>query len=132
MHFKLNPTLEKDSIFIKNLELCQLRLINNSDFPWLILVPMQNNLVEITDLADSDYNQLNKEIKNTAKNFKDITKADKLNIATIGNVVPQLHIHIIARYKTDKLFPKPVWGYDFIPYAEDDMNIMITKLKMTT
>ena len=132
MHFKLNPTLEKDSIFIKNLELCQLRLINNSDFPWLILVPMQNNLVEITDLADSDYNQLNKEIKNTAKNFKDITKADKLNIATIGNVVPQLHIHIIARYKTDKLFPKPVWGYHFIPYAEDDMNIMITKLKMTT
>jgi diadenosine tetraphosphate (Ap4A) HIT family hydrolase len=131
LHFKLDPTLKKDSIFIKELELCQLRLINNSDFPWLILVPMKKNLVEITDLSDSDYNQLNKEIKNIAKSLKEITKADKLNIATIGNVVSQLHIHIIARYKSDKLFPKPVWGCEFTPYSEDSMNIIITKLKMT-
>jgi len=129
MNFKLDATLEKDSVFIKKLGLCQLRLINNSDFPWLILIPMKNNLVEITDLSDSDYNQLNEEIKNIAKNFKEITKADKLNIATIGNVVSQLHMHIIARYKNDKLFPKPVWGCEFIPYSEDDLNIMIIKLK---
>ena len=131
MHFKLDPALEKDSIFIKQLELCQLRLINNSDFPWLILVPMKNNLVEITELSDNDYDQLNKEIKNIAKSFKALTKADKLNIATLGNVVSQLHIHIIARYKTDKLFPKPVWGYEFVPYSDENMNVMTTKLRMT-
>lgn len=131
MRFKLDPTLEKDSIFIKQLELCQLRLINNSDFPWLILVPMKNNLVEITELSDSDYDQLNKEIINVAKNFKVITKADKLNIATIGNVVSQLHVHIIARYKTDKLFPKPVWGCEFAPYSDESMNVMTNKLRMS-
>ena len=93
---------------------------------------MKNNIIEITDLSDDEYYQMNIEIKNIAKQFKKSTSADKLNIATIGNVVSQLHIHVIARYKTDKLFPKPVWGYDFIPYAEDDMNIMITKKTLIT
>lgn len=92
---------------------------------------MKDNLVEITDLSNSDYEQLNKEIKNVAKGFKEITKADKLNIATIGNIVSQLHIHIVARYKTDKLFPKPVWGCEFVPYSEENMNIIATKLRMT-
>jgi len=64
MTFKIDPTLEKDSVFIKNLRLCQLRLINNSDFPWLVLIPMKNNLVEITDLSDDEYVQMNHEIKN--------------------------------------------------------------------
>ena len=129
MSFKLDPILEKDSIFIKNLELCQLRLINNSDFPWLILIPMKNNIIEITDLSDDEYHQMNIEIKNIAKQFKKSTSADKLNIATIGNVVSQLHIHVIARYKTDKLFPKPVWGYEFIPYSQDILDKMIAKIQ---
>lgn len=130
MNFKLDPTLEQDSIFIKNLKLCQLRLINNSDFPWLILVPMKNNLVEVTDLSDDDYNQMNREIKSIAKSFKETTKADKLNIATIGNVVSQLHIHIIARYKTDKLFPKPVWGCKFMPYSRDSIDKIIANINL--
>lgn len=129
MNFKVDPILEKDSIFIKNLELCQLRLINNSDFPWLVLIPMKNNLVEITDLSDDEYNQMNREIKSIAAKFKETTRADKLNIATIGNVVSQLHIHVIARYKTDKLFPKPVWGCEFIPYSKGSMNEMIDNIQ---
>ena len=95
MNFVIDPTLERDSVFIKNLKLCQLRLVNNSDFPWRILIPMKNNLIEITDLSDDEYNQMNSEIKNISLKFKEATGADKLNIATIGNIVSQLHIHII-------------------------------------
>ena len=73
-----------------------MRLINNSDFPWLVLIPMKNNLVEITDLSDDEYNQMNSEIKNIAVKFKKTVGTNKLNIATIRNVVPQLHIHIIV------------------------------------
>ena len=129
MNFKIDPTLERDSVFIKNLSLCQLRLINNSDFPWLVLIPMKNNLVEITDLSDDEYVQMNSEIKNIAAKFKKVMDADKLNIATIGNVVPQLHIHIIARYVNDKLFPKPVWGSELVPYSKDVLNEMINSIR---
>lgn len=129
MNFKIDPTLEKDSVFIKNLRLCQLRLINNSDFPWLVLIPMKNNLVEITDLSDDEYVQMNNEIKNIAAKFKEIMKADKLNIASIGNVVSQLHIHIIARYTNDKLFPKPVWGSELVAYSKDELNKMIDSIR---
>lgn len=129
MNFKIDPTLEKDSVFIKNLKLCQLRLINNSDFPWLVLIPMKNNLVEITDLSDDEYDQMNREIKNVAAKFKETLNADKLNIATIGNVVPQLHIHIIARYVNDRLFPKPVWGSKLVPYSKDELSEMIDSIR---
>lgn len=126
--FKLDPILEKDSIFIKNLDFCQMRLINNSDFPWVILVPRKNGLIEITDLSEEEYSRMNNEIRKVSLLFKSFTNADKLNIATIGNVVSQLHIHIIARRKNDKLFPKPVWGCEFIEYAQQELNNIINDL----
>jgi diadenosine tetraphosphate (Ap4A) HIT family hydrolase len=130
MNFQLDPILQRDSIFVGNLQLCQVRLINNADFPWLILVPMKNNLVEITDLTDDEYYQMNLEIRAVAKILKLETNADKLNIATIGNVVSQMHIHIIARYKNDKLFPKPVWGCESTLYSDEKRNDIIEKLKI--
>ena len=90
---------------------------------------MKNNLVEITDLSDDEYVQMNHEIKNIAAKFKEIMKADKLNIASIGNVVSQLHIHIIARYTNDKLFPKPVWGSELVAYSKDELNKMIDSIR---
>ena len=129
MNFQIDPTLERDNTFIKNLKLCQLRLINHSDFPWLVLIPMKNNLVEITDLSDDEYDQMNREIKNIAAKLKKTMEADKLNIATIGNVVSQLHIHIIARYINDKLFPKPIWGSKLVPYSKDELNEMIDSIR---
>ena len=117
MTFKLDQTLEKDSVFITELKLCQVRLIDNADFPWLLLVPQLHNLIEITDLSDEEYYLLNAEIKIVAKALQHELTPDKLNIATIGNVVSQLHFHIIARYNNDKLFPKPVWGCEFTPYS---------------
>ena len=101
MTFILDKTLEQDSTLITELKLCQVRLINNADFPWLILVPKLPGIAEITDLCNSEYNLLNQEIRLVAKALQSATTPDKLNIATIGNMVTQMHVHIIARYKSD-------------------------------
>ena len=129
MIFKLNKTLEKDSRFITDLKLCQVRLINNSDFPWVILVPRLGSIIEITDLNDTEYDLLNAEIKLVVQALQNELAPDKLNIATLGNIVSQLHIHIIARYKNDKLFPKPVWGCELTHYSENAIKEKINGLK---
>jgi diadenosine tetraphosphate (Ap4A) HIT family hydrolase len=118
MTFKLHEILERDSHYVTNFELCQVRLIDNSDYPWFILVPMKNNLIEITDLTEKDFDLLNHEVRKLAGILQNELKPDKLNIATIGNIVPQLHMHIIARFKDDKLFPKTVWGHDLTRYSD--------------
>jgi diadenosine tetraphosphate (Ap4A) HIT family hydrolase len=129
MTFKLDPTLEKDSVLITKLKLCQVRLINNSDFPWVILVPQLPGISEITDLCNIEYNLLNQEIRFVANALQGVTSPDKLNIAMIGNAVSQMHVHIISRYKKDSLFPKPVWGCTFVPYKEESLNKIIKSLK---
>ena len=129
MTFKLSSILEQDSILVTKLELCQLRLINNSDFPWVILVPELINIVEITDLKPSEFNKLNSEILQVAKMIKSAFTPDKLNIATLGNVVPQMHIHIVARFKSDELFPKPVWGHEFNRYSLEKSKEIVYSLK---
>jgi len=131
MHFKLNAIVEKDSHFVTDLELCQLRLIDNVDFPWVILVPRLDNIVEITDLNNVQYGMLNNETRMIARVMQKAFIPDKLNIATIGNVVEQLHMHIIARYTNDKLFPKPVWGHKLINYTEEKLLETIVLIKNT-
>ncbi|MCP5374544.1 MAG: HIT family protein [Rickettsiaceae bacterium] len=122
MSFKLDPILKRDSHYLTELKLCQIRLMDNSNYPWLILVPMKNNIIEITDFEQTDYDLFNSEIRKVAKILQNEFKPDKLNIATIGNVVPQMHVHIIARFKNDKLFPKTVWGSKFLPYDEESLK----------
>ena len=131
MSFKLSSILEQDSIFITKFELCQLRLMNNSDFPWVILVPEKKDIVEIMDLKANEFNKLNSEILQVAKIIKSVFNPDKLNIATLGNIVPQMHIHIVARFKNDKLFPKPVWGHEFNRYSLDKSQEVVHSLKTT-
>lgn len=126
--FILDKKLQEDSFFIDNLSLCQLRLINNADFPWVILVPRLNNVSEIIELSPNDYHQLNLEILSVSKTVESLFSPDKLNIATIGNVVSQLHIHIVARYKNDKLFPKTVWGHAFNKYTNSEEEKIIEKI----
>jgi diadenosine tetraphosphate (Ap4A) HIT family hydrolase len=116
MTFKLNEILERDSHYVASFKLCQIRLIDNADYPWFLLVPKRNDMVEITDLAEEDFDQLNQEIRKIAKILKNELRADKLNIAMIGNIVPQLHVHVIARFKNDKLFPRTVWGHALTRY----------------
>ncbi len=129
MTFELNKTLEADSKLITELKLCQVRLINNANFPWVILVPKRNNVVEITDLSDTEYMQLNEEIRLVARALQKEFTPDKLNIAAIGNVVSQLHVHVIARFRDDILFPKPVWGHETVKYTDAQLEDRINKIK---
>ena len=108
--FILDKKLQQDSFFIADLELCKVLLMNDANYPWLILVPRQNNLKDIVDLSFDDQIILLKEINFVAEIFKKEFEFDKLNIANLGNVVSQLHIHVIARKKNDATFPRPVWG----------------------
>lgn len=127
MHqFILDKKLQKDCIFIKDLELSQLLLMNDSNYPWLILAPRKNNLTEIIDLDQDDQIILLSEINYVSKILKKHLNVDKINIASLGNIVSQLHIHIIGRYFNDISYPKPVWGQvDSVEYNE----IKISNLK---
>jgi diadenosine tetraphosphate (Ap4A) HIT family hydrolase len=106
----LHPQLEADTTPVGDLKLSRLLAINHADYPWLVLVPRKAGIVEIADLAAPDAALLTEEIVSVSRVLKSITACDKINVGAIGNVVPQLHVHIVARWKTDPLWPKPVWG----------------------
>ncbi len=109
--WSLHPQLQRDTSPVGDLALSRVVAINDADFPWLVLVPRRLGAVEIADLDVAAAARLMDEIALTSRALRDITACDKLNIAAIGNVVPQLHVHIVARWKTDPLWPKPVWGH---------------------
>ncbi len=116
--WQLNRQLEKDTINIGDLPLSRVLVIKDANYPWLLLVPRRNDAVELIDLTEVEQGQLTTEINRVARALQDVTKPDKLNIAALGNVVPQLHVHIIARRKTDAAWPRPVWGV--VPPAPHD------------
>jgi len=123
MTFQLHPRLKQDSIAIGKFNLTELRLINDSQYPWFVLVPMRADISEIYQLSDVDQQLLQRESSLLTKILADLYKADKMNIAAIGNIVPQLHIHHIVRYKTDIAWPAPVWGkFDAVPYTEQQIE----------
>ena len=106
----LHPQLERDTVNIGDLPLCRVAVIQDANYPWLLLVPRRNEVVEVLDLDEVEQAQLMTETTRVARALREITKCDKLNIAALGNVVPQLHVHVIARRKTDAAWPRPVWG----------------------
>jgi diadenosine tetraphosphate (Ap4A) HIT family hydrolase len=108
--FELHPQLAADTVPVGDLPLARVLLTNDANYPWLIMVPRKPDLVELIDLAENEQAQLLAEIAQAARLLKEITACDKLNIAALGNQVPQLHVHIIARRKSDAAWPKPVWG----------------------
>lgn len=108
--FSLHPQLAADTVPVGDLPLSRVLLANEANYPWLILVPRLPGLTEIIDLEESEQVQLLGEIASVARALKTMTACDKLNIAAIGNVVSQLHIHIVARRRSDAAWPKPVWG----------------------
>jgi diadenosine tetraphosphate (Ap4A) HIT family hydrolase len=107
--WSLDPQLANDTTPVGDLALSHVLAINAADHPWLILVPRRAGVTEIVDLG-GEAAQLITEIALVSRVLKDVTRCDKLNVAAIGNVVPQLHVHIVARWRTDPLWPKPVWG----------------------
>ena len=118
----------KDSYYINRLKLCTIRLINNSKFPWIILIPNRKNKTDITDLNSKDQILLMKEIVHCSKLMKKIFKTSKLNVEKIGNKVPQLHIHIIARFKKDSSWPLSVWVVKGKPYTKKALIETIRKI----
>jgi diadenosine tetraphosphate (Ap4A) HIT family hydrolase len=108
--WSLHPQLEHDTVPVGNLALCRVLAIDDADYPWLVLVPRRVGAVEIADLG-ADTARLMDEMLLASSVLKTVTRCDKLNVAAIGNVVPQLHVHIVARWKHDPLWPKPVWGH---------------------
>lgn len=115
MAFTLHPQLEKDCIFVCELSQCKVLLLNNSQFPWLVLVPMHEGLRELHDLNPQDYQQVMLEIHHVSIKFSQYSQAHKMNIAALGNMVPQLHIHIISRFESDVAWPGPVWNHPAPP-----------------
>ena len=118
----------KDSYYINRLKLCTIRLINNSKFPWIILIPNRKNKTDITDLNVKDQILLMKEIVHCSKLMKKIFKTPKLNVEKIGNKVPQLHIHVIARFKKDSSWPLSVWVVKGKPYTKKALSETISKI----
>ncbi len=121
MHdFALHPQLAADTIEIGQLALCRVLLMNDANYPWLILVPQRPGLREIFELSTDEQTQLIHESSRVARLMHAHFKADKMNIAALGNMVPQLHIHHIARYKADLAWPAPVFGANPArPYPKD-------------
>ena len=127
----LNEELAKNSRFVTDLALCEVRIQNEARFPWIILVPKRDNIEEITDLTIEDQEQLLKELRMASNVMQEAFNADKLNIGALGNIVRQLHVHVIARYETDLAWPNPVWGYFELStqYGADALERRITLIK---
>ena len=126
---KVNKNFLKDSHFITELNLCSVRLIDNSKFPWIILIPKRKNITDIFQLKKKDQNLLMKEIVHSSKIMKKTFKAFNLNIEKIGNIVSQLHIHIIARSKKDSSWPLSVWVVKKKTTLNIDLNKLFKRLK---
>jgi diadenosine tetraphosphate (Ap4A) HIT family hydrolase len=107
--WSLHPQLAADTAPVGDLSLSRLLAIDAADYPWLVLVPRRAGVTEIAELGGEAPLLMN-EIALVSRVLKEVTRCDKINVAAIGNVVPQLHVHIVARWKTDPLWPKPVWG----------------------
>lgn len=128
--FVLHPQLAADTEPVAELDLCTLRLMNCREIPWLVLVPMRDGVREITDLSDTDQATLMREISRVSRLLTAHFKPHKLNVAALGNIVPQLHIHAIARSTSDPAWPKPVWGnVPMTPYTPEALASLTSELR---
>lgn len=128
--FELHPQLAADCFVVGDLPLCRVLLLNDSQYPWLILVPRQAGLRELCELGDAQRSQYQRESDLLAGVLLNQYRADKLNIAALGNMVPQLHIHHIARYQDDACWPKPVWGQlPAQPYRDAEGDQRLAELR---
>ncbi|MCH9743157.1 MAG: HIT family protein [Proteobacteria bacterium] len=130
MHnFVLDSRLAQDSHFIYDLPLCQVRLENVRNFPWLILVPRIANLSEVHQLTTNQQTQLLNESSQCAQALLTLFPLDKMNVGSLGNVVSQLHWHVVGRRKDDDAWPRPVWGFNpTAPWQEDEINMIKSRL----
>ena len=130
--FKLDPKLTQDTLFIGEFELSRVLLMNDARYPWVILVPKEVGVTEIFQLDNEQQQQLMLESNYVAKQLKALVHADKMNVAALGNVVSQLHIHHVARTIQDESWPAPVWGKGKpIHYSQQESDAVIEKLRVS-
>lgn len=133
--FVLHPDLMRDGIVIGRFPLSLVLLINDEQYPWFVLVPQHPHLRDLNDLSDDDYRQFWDESRRFCDALVKLFNPDKLNVASLGNVTPQLHVHHIVRYKTDASWPRPIWGQlPRKPYAKEDIELLtkrMAELKLT-
>ena len=128
--FQLYPQLAADTAPVTDLALCRVLLMNDRRFPWLILVPRRAGKRDLDDLAAADQAQATIEASQAARALKALVSTHKMNVAALGNMVPQLHIHVIARQTTDAAWPKPVWGVGSAePYAAAERDDWIQRVR---
>lgn len=128
--FALHPQLQQDCVPVGNFPLSLVLLSRDANYPWCILVPRREDIREIHHLSNEDRVQLIQESCHLAEVMTDLFTPDKMNIGVLGNIVPQLHVHHVARYESDAAWPGPVWGK--VPakaYAESDMEALVKRLQ---
>ncbi len=129
--FALDSRLQQDCLLIGDFPLCRLLLMNDSHYPWFILVPRREEVSELFQLDAADQRQLWHETTLLAETLKDTFAADKMNVATLGNVVSQLHMHVIVRRRDDAAWPAPVWGrHPSQAYADEQVRQLKDKLRL--
>ena len=131
MSFTLDSRIEKTSFFITTIDEFHIRLVNDKRYIWLLMLPMGTDLTELDDLAPDTQTALISRASQLSAALKSTFKADKMNIATIGNIVPQFHLHIIARHISDEAWPAPVWGRGTaVTYKQDEAELMIDQINI--
>jgi diadenosine tetraphosphate (Ap4A) HIT family hydrolase len=130
MSFTIDPRLVADTHAIAEFSLCDLLLMDDARFPWLILVPRIAGARELIDLDEGDQRTLLGEVCGVGRALEELVRPDKLNIAALGNAVPQLHVHVIARFTTDDAWPNPVWGRgERVTYTQTQREARIEALR---
>jgi diadenosine tetraphosphate (Ap4A) HIT family hydrolase len=129
--FNLDERLQNDTVFIGQLPLCKVLLMNDSNYPWLILVPARNDMFEIYHLSSAEQMMLIEESSYVSQYLSDNFEADSMNVAALGNVVPQLHVHHVVRFETDIAWPGPVWGaHPTKAYPQDELKKRVEQLQL--
>jgi diadenosine tetraphosphate (Ap4A) HIT family hydrolase len=130
MPFTLHPTLARDTVVVTRLPLCRVLLMRDRRFPWLILVPELEAAREIHQLPAADRASLIEEIARVSEVMTRLFQPDKINVGALGNIVPQLHVHVVARFAADPAWPGPVWGSGPAePYAEGALEELRARLE---
>ncbi len=130
MSFHLDARLGQDTLPVGRLELCDIRLLNDARWPWLVLVPQRSDCSEIFDLSNDEQLQLARETALISKMLQKNSSADKINTGALGNIVRQLHVHVIARFEGDANWPGPVWGFGTAErYSEAAARLLISQLQ---
>ena len=128
--FVMDPRADKVCELVADLSLSRVMLMKDARFPWLLLIPRRAHIQEMFELSDSDQAMLMREITAVSRLLKELTKADKINVGAMGNKVPMLHVHIVARCKTDSQWPKTVWDLpDPQPYTEEKRQSFLSELR---